>query len=352
MKNHKTVQIDIEIQGTQDAATGYIVYAQVWGKDSTGTTDIPIAWISGISEPSSDGSVLSMDMDVNWITVAQAYQPFSLKSVEILGRNVEDLLDKMDDVPIQWNGEFPTEIYSRQDIVIDEEMMNGPRPDHLKQVPTAGGKVILVHGYCSNGDAWPVEDFTDYVVFKDPQANRDLDSFANLLMQFGSNQGLSSYSIVAHSQGGMTALHLASYYWSGLDSATGGRIIQTVGSPYQGTALAGSLASLGSLFGYGCGSNDGMTKDGAASWRSKIPSNKQSLVYYWTTQGNSACSSAANFFGLDSPNDGVTSRDYSQLSSGNSQGHEKSWCHTDGLNAPFQNLDHNRNKLINSNAAH
>jgi len=136
-----------------------------------------------------------------------------------------------------------------------------------------------------------------------------------------------------------------------LDVATGGRILQTVGSPYKGTALAGFLANLGSLFGYGCGSNDGMTKEGAGSWASKIPSNKQSLVYYWTTQGDSTCSSSANFFGLDAPNDGVTSKDFSQLSYGNSQGHHKSWCHTDGMSAPFQNLDHTRNKLINSQAA-
>jgi len=94
-----------------------------------------------------------------------------------------------------------------------------------------------------------------------------------------------------------------------------------------------------------------MTKSGAKSWMANIPKDKQSYVWYYTTQGKSTCSSGANFFGLDSPNDGVTSRDYSQVPGGHNQGHFQSWCHTDGMSAPYQNLDHTRNKKINAEAA-
>ena len=38
-------------------------------------------------------------------------------------------------------------------------------------------------------------------------------------------------------QGGAASLHLYTYYWSGFDYATGNRLIQSVGTPYQGTAL-------------------------------------------------------------------------------------------------------------------
>jgi hypothetical protein len=50
---------------------------------------------------------------------------------------------------------------------------------------------------------------------------------------------------VAHSQGGLAATHLHAYYWSNLEVAKGGRLIQSVGSPYYGSGIAGNLASIG-----------------------------------------------------------------------------------------------------------
>jgi hypothetical protein len=80
-------------------------------------------------------------------------------------------------------------------------MRSGPRPAHLQgesrndetltriaSAKRGSGKIILVHGYCSSGDAFPVEDFTDYLVFNDPEQNRDLDEFANLVMSFAASQ--------------------------------------------------------------------------------------------------------------------------------------------------------------------
>ena len=148
-----------------------------------------------------------------------------------------------------------------------------------------GGKLMLVHGYCS-GDAWgsaaSAGQFTNYVKFLDLNQNRSHDQFAQRIRNFGST--LPSFGIVAHSQGGAASLHLYTYYWSGLDSATGGtRLIQSVGTPYQGTALAGNLAAIGSVFGAGCGTNNDLTYSGAAAWLANIPTWARGKVYYHTT---------------------------------------------------------------------
>ena len=104
-----------------------------------------------------------------------------------------------------------------------------------------------MHGYCSS-DVWgPVQyQFSDSDVFHDLEENRSHDQFANEIINFGSQYN--SYGIVAHSQGGAASLHLYTYYWSGLDYASNGsRLIQSVGTPYQGTPLAGKLAALGDI---------------------------------------------------------------------------------------------------------
>lgn len=63
-----------------------------------------------------------------------------------------------------------------------------------------------------------------------------------------------------------------------------GRIVQSLGTPYQGCPLAGLLAYLGDLLGIGCGLNEDLTYDGAEQWLSKIPLDKRAEVYYYTTQ--------------------------------------------------------------------
>lgn len=79
-------------------------------------------------------------------------------------------------------------------------------------------------------------------------------------------------------------LHFSLPRYSCLDGATSGsRLIQSVGSPYQGTALAGSIADLGAIFGAGCGSVNDLTYSGAANWLTTIPSWARAEVYYYTT---------------------------------------------------------------------
>ncbi len=117
--------------------------------------------------------------------------------------------------------------------------------------------LMLVHGYCSSGSIWSAADFTaPKLEFLDPGAHRTHDQFAQLIAQRALQAGLSSFGVVAHIQGGPAALHLLTYYHSGLDLASGGRRIQAVDSPWLGTPLA-------SIGFFACGVNDNLTPSGA-----------------------------------------------------------------------------------------
>ena len=63
-----------------------------------------------------------------------------------------------------------------------------------------------------------------------------------------------------------------------------GRIIQSIGTPYRGTRLAGILAAIGHVFGIGCGEVYDLTYEGAERWLHCIPMEKQAEVYFYTTQ--------------------------------------------------------------------
>jgi hypothetical protein len=98
--------------------------------------------------------------------------------------------------------------------------------------------------------------------------NTNLCQYAKLIVDQIEKEGLTRFGIIAHSQGGMIALHIHNFYWTGLEEAEGKRLIQTcmlpfpsfinasiVGTPYQGTSASGSMANLAKIFGVACGSN-------------------------------------------------------------------------------------------------
>lgn len=70
---------------------------------------------------------------------------------------------------------------------------------------------------------------------------------------------------------------------------SGGRKLQSIGTPYYGSPLAGLIAWLGSILGIGCGSNDDLTYRAAQQWVSKLPPEKQKEVFYYTTQVSGEC---------------------------------------------------------------
>ena len=56
-----------------------------------------------------------------------------------------------------------------------------------------------------------------------------------------------------------------------------------MGTPWEGTPLMGRIADITEIFGIGCGYNEDLTPRGATRWLSKIPTDKQKEVYYYTT---------------------------------------------------------------------
>ena len=133
-------------------------------------------------------------------------------------------------------------------------------------------------------------------------------------------------------------------------------MIQSVGSPYQGTALAGNLASLGNVFGAGCGYQVDLTYDGASTWLSQIPNWARQEVYYYTTSfrythwwANDYCHFATDL-ALSDPEDGTTEVAYGQLPGGHNQGNTVGQCHTNNMRDPGQTQDSTRNGQMNAMA--
>jgi hypothetical protein len=331
-----------------------IVNAEVWGQNEKGEL-ISTNWIGGMMYPETvkRKTNLPLTIDSRWLSREGIIGNVELKNIRVQNGDNSVLLGESEGVSLP--DVFPTENARNAGKIITDDMRTGVNPNQEAIINAPGGKLMLVHGYCS-GDAWgSAAQFTNYVKFLDLNQNRTHDQFANLIKNFGAS--LPSFGIVAHSQGGAASLHLYTYYWSGLDSATGGtRLIQSVGTPYQGTALAGNLAILGQIFGAGCGSNSNLTYSGAASWLSGIPTWARAKVYYHTTSFTDVwwrydyCNLATDPF-LSDPEDGVVERSYAQLTGANNLGHKTGWCHTSGMRDPSQTGDSSRNTNMNTNAA-
>lgn len=349
-----TIALPVAARG--NAPSHYRVFGQVWGTDAKGK-DVPVAWIGGMLTPQQ--GQLPLSLDERWIARAGARAPFTLRSLRIE--------DPDHYIPLVQAGTLPLHVpalrrasIARASTAIDESMRMGPRPTALAsamataQPQAATSQLVLVHGYCSNG-VWPQAQFTNASTFLDAKQNRSNDQFAQRIAQFASQW--SSFSTVAHSQGGMAALHLYTYYWSGLDNASGGRVMQSVGTPYQGTNLSGVLAAVGSWFGVGCGTNSDMTYDGAKAWLAGIPADARAKVNYYTTSfaktnwyTNDYCNAASDLV-LNDPEDGTVEQVNAQLPGGVNRGHTTGQCHTTGMRDPAQYLDANRNAVMNANAA-
>lgn len=257
---------------------------------------------------------------------------------------------------------------SPEEIDITQEMRQGRKPE--RPVSSREGerrlsvnrKKILVHGYCASSSPFTFNHFSDAIEFSDPDtsnpqpSNWSHDLFARKIWKFTEDNNIDSCGIIAHSQGGLASLHLWAYYYSCLDNAAGGeRLIQSIGSPYQGSPLAGFLAFVGQIFGASCGWNEGLTIPGASYWLSTIPYARRSDVYYRTTSVKDywwswdACSYVTDFFLWD-PEDGATERHRGQLPGGQNAGHTEGLCHTLHMNNPGQTANWGINNDMNSRA--
>lgn len=322
------------------------VSAEVWGK---GQNDmVPVAWIGGMVTPQAKagGWSLPMSLDGRWLALAGTTTELELRNVRVQDADTHIVISQLDSVALQTT-ELPANATDAVENITDDMLM-GPRP--VRHAPEMAGVLMLIHGYCSGG-VWPLSQFTQYAEFQDFNQNRTHNQFAQRIDTFGDQ--FSSFGAVAHSQGGAASLHLYTYYWSGLDYSSGSRRIQSVGTPYQGTALAGNLALLGEIFGVGCGTNFDLTYDGAALWLSGIPSWARDDVYYSTTSFKDVwwrydyCNILSDVL-LSDPDDGVVERWSGQLSGGNNMGHKTGWCHTSGMRDPAQTSDSSRNSNMNT----
>lgn len=351
------LQIDLPARNLR-AGQKFIVHAEVWGRDANGNFKA-IAWIGGMTlaeKPFVGRTFLPLNLDARWLIRSQTTSDYQLRNIRVQDADSFAVLGTAETIalPAIDLSEAPERNYTGE---ITDEMRIGARPAPDFQTDAPGGKLMLVHGYCS-GDAWGAAasagQFTNYVKFLDLNQNRSHDQFAQRIRDFGAS--LPSFGIVAHSQGGAASLHLYTYYWSGLDYATGTRLIQSVGTPYQGTALAGNLAAIGSVFGAGCGTNNDLTYSGSAAWLANIPSWARAKVYYHTTSFTDVwyrydyCSLATDMF-LGDPEDGVVERAYAQLPGAINLGHKTGWCHSSGMRDPSQTTDASRNLNMNANAA-
>ena len=340
------VELVFDDAGSDDRT---IVAAEVWGRVDGVMS--PVCWLSRVCDANR-----SLFLDTRWVSLAGA-DPGTLELRQVRVHDVDSM------VPTQIIDRIATPI--EPGLLPDESKQTGtgPRPilvtNNSATIPSrgtlpGGHRLLLVHGYCSGGNPFTTSHFSgDIAAFSDPDSNRSHDAFA--LEILNQTAAMKSFGVAAHSQGAMAALHLYTFYFSGLDWARGDRLIQSVGAPYQGTALAGNAAVLGDLFGSGCGENTDMTYAGSANWLSLIPTSSRQQVWYYTTSFEDRpfafdyCNIITDLL-LSDPDDGVIERSRGQLPGATNMGHVEGWCHTTGMRDPAQCTDASRNATINARA--
>ncbi len=331
-----------------DAPERLQVSAEVWAHGSRGS--VPACWVSRIQEPEVDGrrARWRLRFDERWLELAGANGTLELRNVRVQDPDTSSVLASLSSMPVLAPPHAPraasASLTSAAALLAQATQPVGPFPAFSGERPIQPG-LVLTHGYCSTGSIWPAAQFTQpKYAFLDLSANRSHDQFAQLIGSRADLAGFSSFGVVGHSQGGCAALHLFTYYTSGLDHATGGRRIQSLATPYQGTPLA-------SLGFFTCGTNSNLTPSGAATWLAGIPTWARAEVSYWTTSNSgSACNVLASLL-LADPEDGTVERSRGQLPGANSMGHVTGWCHTTGMSQPAGYLDATRNAQMNAEAA-
>ncbi|MCH2140521.1 MAG: hypothetical protein MK100_05745 [Phycisphaerales bacterium] len=350
--------VPCEHAGTRDAVLGG---AEVW---TVGQNAECLAWIGGLIPLNGDGAHLTLD--TRWL-LGQSNDliDIELRNVRFADRNSCVLLGERSVVRVGpvLVSRSQLDDSARREMRMGRGDRGGSRfVTHPRATP-GGHNLMLVHGYCYSGDpdnAWTAPQFSgDVSVYQNLDQNFSHDEFALDILSFGSQ--FKSYGIAGHSQGGTAGLHLYTFYWSGLDWATpapqdGGRLLQALGTPFEGTALAGNIAALGEIFGIQCGANYDMTYDGAAYWLSFVPGWSRAETWSWTTTFTDNwwswdyCHFAADLV-LSDPEDGVVEAFSGELPGTNFMGLKEGWCHIGGMVDPAQIFDTIRNDEINAEAA-
>ncbi len=361
--DEERIAIDLELTG--DVMPDRVLLgAEAWCKGPDGHQ--PRCWIGGISV--LEGAMARLVLDKRWLTLeGGSGEALELREIRIANPNGARPL-----LPTNAIRSIPVGTVTVPDTVPDptivlSELLHGKgdqkafinRRRHqdsgTRQDQYGGHNLMLSHGYCSDGDSFPPSDFTGNVAeYVNIEQNFSHDEFALDILSFG--QQYKSYGIVGHSQGGNAALHLYTFYWSGLDWAGPGRLLQAMGTPFTGTPLAGDISVLGEIFGIGCGVNDDLTYQGASNWLSFIPTSTRSRTWTWssTFEDNwwsyDYCNILSDLLLWD-PEDGVVENSEADLDGGNNMGTTIGWCHIQYMTEPAEYWDTNRTSEMDAEGA-
>ena len=205
----------------------YRAFAQVWGRGPN-KQEIPVAWISGLVDVRKRKFCLfkchyvHMQLDSRWLELANAKPPLTLKSVTLEEIKSFITLTKSDTLEVtadrklkKWSPSLQAE-----DIEIDWEMKEGYNPYRMKKMDnvTGTGQILLLHGYCAQRNGFLLDHFDNYLLYKNYNQNKLHDEYARAVLDFLAENGSTRFSAVGHSQGGPVALHLYTYYQTGLDA--------------------------------------------------------------------------------------------------------------------------------------
>lgn len=352
------VRCDISVDR---APPGTVVFAgaELWAL--AGAKSRVLGWIGGLAEVerAGGGSFVRLGFDRRQIDIAE--------DEALVFRNVR-LHERDGFAPLDVRTEIVPDARALGTVVgsaapLDPSAWGGEPGVASVAVPVASSFVppigahalVLAHGYCASSNPWPLAQFaSDAWPYVNLGQNLSNDAFAVDLATRAAQ--FKSYGVVAHSQGGCAALHLYTYYWSGLDWAGPGRLMQCVGSPLEGTPLAGNLAALGAALGIQCGSNYDITPDGAAAWLAGIPTSARAKLFTHTTTFTNVplfydyCSIVTDVF-LTDPEDGVVEDAAGHIVGAQNMGLKTGWCHVSGMRDPAQTGDSARNAIMNAQGA-
>ena len=232
LHTHKVSQrdiIDFNIDVNWDGSVlSYRAFAQVWGTGEN-KEEVPVAWISGLVDVQKrefclfNCHYIHMQLDSRWLELANAKQPLHLKSISLeelkafITLSKSDTLEvTADDKLLKWSPSFKTET-----IEIDWEMREGYNPYRVKKADNVSetGQLLLLHGYCAPGNGFLLDYFDDYLLFENYGQNLLHDEYARRVYDYINDKGATRLSVYGHSQGGAVALHLYTYYQTGLDTS-------------------------------------------------------------------------------------------------------------------------------------
>lgn len=311
-----------------EMGTPLFVYGELWGSNGAGQEEA-IAWMGGaryLQRDAEDKAFVALVLDHRWLSRSGLKAPFVLKSVRVQEADTQIVIASRARMAVSLDEAMVNSLapITRDVSAITPEMREGEAPQWFKeaqaraaQAPARQEKIntvtsmwggddgiMIVHGWCED-NPWNQKRFTDTdhyfyrgdnYFYEHPGDNISNDRFARQIAAEGNSRFKNFFSVVAHSQGGMAAVHLRTFYWSKLNLAEAygvPRPIQSVGTPYAGTSLmnADMALSFATLFWLsrgrgslnGCGLNYDLTTWGARSWLNNIPSHVRQLTHVYTT---------------------------------------------------------------------